>query len=512
MKIKSKIWLIGIVTLAFTACESLDVDNFNNPDQAATLSVGTDLLAAMAGGYLTYWQGLHDDHPGMAIGITADHFGVSWGNFAGRRMGEEPRKSYNNRATEDPDYQQLVEDPWFGSLSAVSTANDIIVALNKGVTIDNGGPRDESILASARMLRGLGWGHLGLMFDRAIIAFEDTDVEQQIPYTSYKDMIPPAVAELEAAIEIAAKIDAASFEHPHFNGLNLTREQFIQLAHSYAARFLANWPRTASENDQVNWQAVYDHASQGLEFDFGPIADGNLWDGYQKNVFANANNGAFWARLDQRLVAALDPSQPTRYPEVVGRGEAPLQDSMATSADARLESDFIFVPTNNFAVDRGEWHFSHYKHNRNITDPTFAGDATSSGPIPTFLAADNDLLAAEALLQLNRKGEAIDLINAGTRVTRGGLAPLDANASDAEVARAIMYERAIELMSTDPLGMWCYRRRAGDRQQFDQVDDLGGLQIGTPAHLPVPAKELGIREEAPYNFGGDQDPEGIKPF
>ena len=132
--------------------------------------------------------------------------------------------------------------------------------------------------------------------------------------------------------------------------------------------------------------------------------------------------------------------------------------------------------------------------------------------MPVFLAADNDLLAAEALLNLDRKSEAIDLINAGTRVTRGHLAPLDAGASDADVARAIMYERAIELMSTNPLGLWPYRRRAGAREQFDQVDDLGGLQIGTPASLPVPAKELGIRQEAPYNFGGVQDPEGIKPF
>lgn len=512
MKIKYKFWLIGIVTLAFTACESLDVDNFNNPDQGSTLSVGTDLLAAMGGGYLTFWQGVYDDHPAMAIVIASDRVGVSWGNAGGRRMGEEPRKSYNNRNTEEADYKQVVEDPWFGSLSAVSTANDVIIALNSGVTVDNGGPRDESLLASAHMLRGLGWGQLGLTFDRAIVADENTDIEQQIPYTSYKDIIPPAVAELEAAIAIADKIDAAGFEHTYFSGLSLSKEQFIQLAHSYAARFLANWPRTASEADQVDWQRVLDHASQGLEFDFAPIADGNFWDSYQKYIFASANQGAFWARLDQRLVAALDPTQPTRYPQVVSNGEAPLADSMATSNDARLESDFVFAPNNNFPVDRGEWHFSHYKHNRNVADPTFAGDGASAGPMPVFLAADNDLLHAEALLNLDRKAEAIDIINAGTRVNRGGLPALDANAPDEEVARAIMYERGIELMSTDPYGMWCYRRRVGERLPFDQVDDLGGLQIGTPASLPVPAKELGIRQEAPYNFGGAQDPEGIKPF
>ncbi len=65
------------------------------------------------------------------------------------------------------------------------------------------------------------------------------------------------------------------------------------------------------------------------------------------------------------------------------------------------------------------------------------------------------------------------------------------------------------MLSTAPATLWFDRRRIGPRVDFLAVDDLDGLQIGTPAHLPVPADELGVRELAPYNFGGEMDPDGI---
>jgi len=44
------------------------------------------------------------------------------------------------------------------------------------------------------------------------------------------------------------------------------------------------------------------------------------------------------------------------------------------------------------------------------------------------------------------------------------------------------------------------------------VGALDGLQLQTPAQFPVPAQELGVRQEAFYNFGGAQDPQGINAF
>ena len=422
----------------------------------------------------------------------------------------EPRRFFNNRATEDPDYRQVVEDPWFGCMSAVSTANDVINAINNGISIDNGGPQDQSILAAAQFLRALSWGYIGLIFDRGIIAEKDTDISKPLSFVDYRTMIERALDELSATIDQVQNI-GPDFVHSFFNGVDLDQQRFVALCHSFAARFLAQWPRTTMENQEVEWSQVLIHAQAGIDFDFAPIADGNFWQSYHKFVFAETGQGPFWARIDQRLIAAMDPAQPARYPEVNARAEAPLASTLANSQDKRLESDFIYLPTNNFQIERGEWHFSHYKHNRNVADPTFAGDGLTEGPMPVFMAADNDLLAAEAYLRSGRLSNAIEILNAGPRMLRGGLPEITSAGFEA-IQAIILYERAIELMNTGPMSLWFDRRRFYNRGKFDSLLPLGGLQQGTPAHLPVPATELNVQGEKPYNFGGEQDPIGIMAF
>jgi hypothetical protein len=507
-----KICIAFISSLLIFGCKDLNAPDKVNPDRATVLAAGSDLLAVLSGGYVSWWQGVHGDHPAIALGVAADAYTMSWSNFGAFRLGEEPRKFYNNRATEEEDYRRLAEAPWFGCLSAASSANDVFHALAQGVSIDNGGQQDQSIRAAAHLLRGLSWGYLGLIFDQAILADENADLQQPLSFQPYPEVVEAAVAELERAISLAQGI-GSDFLHTYFNGVRLTLEQFTQLCHAYAARFLAQWPRTAAENEQVKWNRVLEHAERGLRFNFAPLADGANWQSYHKYVFAETGQGPFWVRLDQRLVAAFDPRQPARYPETARKGEPPLTNTRANSNDQRLESDFIYLPQNNFPIDRGEYFFSHYKHNRNRSDPSFAGDGASAGPMPAFLAADVDLLRAEALFRLHRDAEAITAINTGTRTTRGRLPSLSAgSASREEILKAIFYERYLELLGAGPMGQWFDRRRVGPRIDNQALDTLGGLQTGTPAQLPVPAGELRVQGLEPYNFGGPLDPEGIKPF
>lgn len=501
-----KFFFISIIFL-FIGCKDFANENLNNPDRDKILSNGADLMPVLEGAYVTWWQGVHGAHPGIALSVAADAYALSSSDFGAQRLGLEPRAFYNNRSNEDPDYKKIVKNPWESCLSAVSSANDVLAALNDSISIDNGGPQDQTIRAAAHFLRGVSWGYLGLIFDQSLMATDTTDITKIIPFSTYPQMIAASESELNQAITLADDI-GIDFLHIYFNGVRLDADQFKRLCHSYAARFLAQMPRTEAENQAVDWQKVLGHAEKGLNFNFAPLADGKFWTSYQQYVFAETGQGPFWARVDQRLVAALDPSQPARYPQI-SKGEPPLENPMATSTDARLKSDFIYLERNNFPAERGEWHFSHYKHNRNITDPTFAGNGSSSGPMPAFRQADNDLLKAEALLHLNKKSEAINVINTGTWVTRGMLPALNAGASDAVILEAIMYERAIELLSTAPMSLWFDRRRIGKRLEINRLDGLGGLQIGTPAQLPVPADEMRIRMEEPYNFGGERDPEGI---
>lgn len=499
-----------IILFMAIGCKDIDTLNLNNPGRNDVLATGSDLFKVLDAGYAAWWQGVHGPEPAIALSVAADALSLGMGNFGASRMGQEPRAAYNNRIAENEAYKRIAENPWYGCLSAVASANDVIAALNEGISIDKGGPQDESVLAAAHFLRGVSWGYLGLIFDRGLMVDEKDEPGAMAPFSSYQDMIGAAVEELDEAISITEAL-GPDFIHTSFNGLTLDAGQFIQLCHSYAARFLAQWPRTETENLEVDWAAVQTHAEGGLQHDFAPLADGKLWQSYQQYAFAETGKGPFWARVDQRLVAALDRSQPTRYPEVEALGEAPLANPTAQSNDQRLASDFIFIPFNSFPPEAGEWHFSHYKHNRNQTNPDFAGDGYTTGPMPVFLAADNQLLQAEAMLWQGNKAGAIATLNAGSRVARGGLTPLSSGASDQEVQQAILYERAIELLNTAPMGQWLDRRRSAPRLNFTELDALGGLQMGTPAQLPVPARELQVHQEEPYNFGGEKDPEGVVP-
>ena len=502
--------LLPLAFVLAVGCKDIDTLNLNNPGRNAVLANGGDLFKVLDGGYAAWWQGVHGPAPALSLSVAADALSLGMEDFGARRMGDEPRPAYNNRLTEGEAYRQIAEGPWYGCLSAAASANDVIAALKEGISIDKGGPQDESVLAAAHFLRGASWGYLGLVFDRGLMVNEDDAPDVKAPFSAYREMIGAAVDELGEAISVAESL-GPDFIHTSFNGLTLYADQFVQLCHSYAARFLAQWPRTEEENLEVDWAAVQGHAESGVQQDFAPLADGKLWQSYQQYAFAEAGKGPFWARVDQRLVAALDRSQPPRYPEVEGRGEDPLPNPIAQSNDQRLASDFIFIPFNSFPVEAGEWHFSHYKHNRNQAAPDFAGDGHSFGPMPVFLAADNELLRAEALLWQGEKAGAIAVLNSGPRVARGGMPALPSSASEPEVLQAILYERAIELLNTAPMGQWFDRRRTAPRLEVTALDALGGLQLGTPAQLPVPARELQVYGEEPYSFGGEKDPEGVVP-
>ena len=256
--------------ILLSSCKKLDTINENNPDRTAVLSTGSDLINVLEGAYGTWWQGVHGEHPVISLSVAADAYGLSWADFGAERMGKEPRTAYNNQLAEENDYRQILEDPWYGCLSAATSANDVLDALDRGVSIDGGGAQDESIRAAAHLLRGLSWGYLGLIFDKAFLVEEEFDFEGELPFLNYFQVIEAAVTELEEAARIA-DVAGSDFIHTTFNGLTLGDIQFQQLCHSYAARFLAQWPRTVSQRDEVNWAAVLAHAEQGIEFDFGPI-------------------------------------------------------------------------------------------------------------------------------------------------------------------------------------------------------------------------------------------------
>ena len=113
------------------------------------------------------------------------------------------------------------------------------------------------------------------------------------------------------------------------------------------------------------------------------------------------------------------------------------------------------------------------------------------GPVPLIMAAQNDLIHAEALARSG--GDltlAATLINQ-TRVGRGNLAPAAAAGDGApQLLLYIEYENEVELLSQGASVFWNRRRSPA------------GLRTGTPREMPVPARELGVKLEPLYTFGG----------
>jgi hypothetical protein len=130
---------------------------------------------------------------------------------------------------------------------------------------------------------------------------------------------------------------------------------------------------------------------------------------------------------------------------------------------------------------------SPYYHNRYYDYSSDGNDEL--GPTPWMLAAESDLVRAEALIRSGGSlATAAALIN-NTRVTRGNLPPATAADGNATLLADIDYERDVELLSTN--GYTLFQRRHVD-----------GLKKGTVLQLPIPAKELETLALPIYTFGG----------
>jgi len=178
----------------------------------------------------------------------------------------------------------------------------------------------------------------------------------------------------------------------------------------------------------------------------------------------------------------MNPSVPAEY---TGADPGP-----GTSPDARYTTDYKYETPPIGDASRGKYMQSLYWHKRyaftNWNSPTYG-----MGNVPFILAAESDLIRAEALIRSGGSRQtAADLINK-TRVGRGNLPPATAADGDAALLSDISYERDVEITNTS--GTTLYWRRAVTDQP---------LRAGTPCQLPIPAKELETLALPIYTFGG----------
>lgn len=482
MKTLKYILVALFAAFSMISCEDLVVENLNDPDFKTAFSNPSD-IKGVAGGMLNTWFQVTQEYdgPGLALWVTADAGTCSHGNAGMRVFGNEPRLEFNNK----PSYTDaIITENYYNTLySVVSQANDVLAQTElNDVKMEDGST--DMVRAMAYFMHGLSLGYIGLLYDKGFIVTHETDLTFDLETSPYKDVIAAAVKSLDEAIAISK---ASTFTIPPewLPGEPWSNIEFAQLASSFAARLLVFSARNKTDDNATDWNKVYTYAKNGIQKDFAPLADDITW----YSLYQTYSVYAGWGFIDMYVIHLMDPNMPANFPLSGSFDDLPNK-GQATSVDARLESDYQYMSSCPFKPERGYYHFSSYRYKR--LDQYLK---TWTEPMAEFRKAENDYLLAEAAARTNKVAEAVSVMNASARVTRGKLAPLAAD--QAAILKAIHYERIVELMLS------------GVGVQFFQMRKENLLQKGTILHFPIPGAQLEVMQMEYYTFGATKGVAGV---
>jgi len=522
------LFLAGAMVLTGCQDSQFDVENPNDPNQERALQDDADLQSVLEGGYVSWWEGTYESFyaPGPHLHGWADALSTT-NAFAGfwnvttnePEPGTKPR--FPNTLTAEN--VTISEQPYSNLNAAVSSANDVlrqieIVRPDRPLRID-GEDVTERTRAGAYLLRGLSYGYLANMYDKAFVTTQEFDPEEDLEdldFSEYDVVLEQAISDLESAREIAQN---NAFTLPNVLPFSqaMTQTRLENVASAFEARFRVSQPRTSAEANEIDWVRISTLAENGVTEDLIMENDGSqffsIWTGL---------TGIHWYyRVDNRIIQKMaaqhgEADYPIKYPaDDAGAAIDPAKSiAQQGEGDARLcpaegdelsgsgkEKDYFdpdglcwFVYDTNqsfFTLPRGPRLQSNYYFSRPDIYQQWDRPPFYEGPMPILLSEEMDLLRAEAAIRADGDdGTARSIINSGSRVNVGDLDPLPGDASQEEILDAIQYERDIQLY------------RTGIGLQYFDMRRLGKLQTGTPLHMPVPAPELQTVEEPLYTFGG----------
>jgi hypothetical protein len=333
------------------------------------------------------------------------------------------------------------------------------------------------------------------------------------------------------------------------NGNALTAAQFIQLCHSYKARFAASVARTATERASADWNAIIAEASAGITSDFQitmlpPPAGG--WDiSWVAQHYATGS--ANWHQMSQFWLGMADTSGAADtskgYDHWLATTPALRAPFTVATPDRRLPQGATrSAQQGNSPTATAPLAFSATPYFRNRpTGEDQPGDpigisqydfyrsrafsnASRNGPYPVMTAAEIRLYAAEGQLRLGNVAAAAALIDA-SRVGNGKLKPLAGVITDSVMTvpgmdsvyvagstscvprvpdAAAGYKRAKCGTIWDAL-KWEYRMETaytGYGMWFLAGRGWGDLPQYTALNWAVPYQEMDARSKPFYGVGG----------
>lgn len=489
--------------LLMGACADLEVDNMNEPDRTRALATAGDLEALGAGAYRTNFFAAHSSSgPALALALAADEYTSNAANFAGLDFYGEPRQPVNNTTTYNN--ASILRHTWASAYSAISSSSDVLKALqDQKVAAQLGAQKTARLKTIATLNQGLGLGWLGLLYDRAFIVDESTDLEAPVPLAPYTEVVEAAIKKLYDAAELAEGT-SWSTEPGWFANVTLTNTQVQQLAFSYAARFRAQVARTPQERAAVDWNQVMQDVGKGITADFKPVMDDEVWWDYIK-VYPSFGPFGWW---DMRYAGMADstggyqawaatPLQERQPFQMASQDKRFPSSTAATGAGSKGKYVGYLVSARS-QPGRGTFQWSNYRDFRFETYFT-----TFEGATPDITVREMRLLRAEGLYRANQLQAAADIVNE-SRVANGGLPPVTttgvptsqgcvpkmADGTCGDLWAALKWEKRVEIWM-HYLGDWFFDSRGWDE-----------LTAGAPLHLPVPASDLLLAGEELYTFGG----------
>ena len=533
MKRMATLWLAVAAGAGTVAGCTLEIENPNAPD-APRAFVDPNGLAQLLGGAFRTWIGTRGDYfSSLPMTAMADNYTASWNNAAIRfytSVGADcpSRCGWTNSATApEAAGGPTVEGQWYGYYTVLSSATDVMRAIDNDLCFDDDCDADNTLTsrnkAIAQMLQGMALAGIALAYDQGFIVDETSDLSNPaaIPFSSREEVRDAALAKLDAAFtEAGLKSWETESEWMGVGaGRTYSNTQIRQLIRTMQAELIALFPRNAAENAAANWGQVATYASQGISS--GTPYD---WEFYIDITSRECGlecvkvwgNSIGTMRVDTRVAAMLTtnhvnpwpnpngnpcPTVPRNGDRRVGDGSwGPSNDfnGYATlAATANAGTDYACSGVAIFPPARGSYHQSNLQHVR-YSHLAYRGENLPSqngtGQDPMYTRQMNDLLWAEGLLRSGGSAAtAAQKIN-NSRVGRGGLAALTGAEGNAALITALQYEQEIEFMGQGPTPFFNRRR-------------VDGLILGTPRHMPVPAKELDVLLREIYTFGGPGKPD-----
>jgi hypothetical protein len=550
--------IVGVLALVLAGgCDSLTIANPNAPDTPHLLANPASILTVAQGAmktwYLTTQGGLGEDqYPALTLAVMSRSHTAMWNNFHirfytgctdGTQAGAPlPWNGYTAATfgtcgpkTEGPYYPRhewqnnsgaaertQIEALWYGYYSSLSSARDVLTRIRVANVVITDAATTKMVETMTVLAQALSLSGIAMNYDHGYVVDYNTDLVT-LQFSTAAEVLDSAMVKFDEAIALATAntFTADGFFGP---GVSYSNVQIVQIANTMAARTLAYFPRNATQTATVDWVRVAGYAAKGISsgapFDWVFHQDAcNTWCDFLK-VWTNDMTTV---RVHTRVAHLMDPaSQPDPWDVTLNThpnspdkrlGDGTYRGGPGAFMDGVLNAypdttgnggyDFVWTHTQEFGrTDRGSWHQSaigqiRYDSLPGCSDNPQGSSSPGNLDAPMVLAAENDLIWAEALL----RQPSPDAATAATHINythvgpdrlgrpRGGLTPSAGTLAD------LQYEQDVELIGSNNAPYYNQRR-------IDHLDPF------TPHEMPVPAKELGVIGRALYTCGGPAHPDG----